>query len=157
MDDKVIDDYGGKEEGEDIGDEADEESNYTDGIKRGVSDDVIKKRNKMEMLMFVFWVAMPCGLADTNVSEEHSASIFRADEYCNLIEATFKMQTTMMMPRCKITNLTNAPRNRPWPILQLCVWTEQWTKTTLDVSHDLIEEPTDGVISLRHEVHLQNI
>jgi hypothetical protein len=34
----------------------------------------------VKMSMLVFWVVMPCGLeVDTNTSEEHTASIFRAD------------------------------------------------------------------------------
>jgi hypothetical protein len=32
------------------------------------------------MPMLVFWVVMPCGLVDTNVSEEHTAFIFSPED-----------------------------------------------------------------------------
>lgn len=95
----------------------------------GGSDGVLKKRNTMKTLIF------------TNVSQEHNASTFRADN-CDLIDATFKIKIIMMMSRSKITNLTNTPRNRLWHILQKCLWKE-WTKTILEFSQDLIEEPAD--------------
>jgi hypothetical protein len=33
----------------------------------------------VKMSMLFFWVATPCGHVDTNVSEEHIASVFRAE------------------------------------------------------------------------------
>jgi predicted permease len=45
----------------------------------------------MSMSMMVFWVVSPCGLV-TNVSEEHSASIFRA-------EATLEYESSKVMSK----------------------------------------------------------
>jgi hypothetical protein len=38
----------------------------------------------MKMSMLIFWIVQPCGLVGTNVSEEHTASIFKTKNGCSM-------------------------------------------------------------------------